>query len=84
MKNKKWEIKFPEFPYYLTIFAEYDAEQDSVKVTIHSKIHVNKLVVMPNTWSGDFVKHRPKEFRADVFDYVIKAYHLKKQPEKYA
>jgi hypothetical protein len=75
------EIVFPEFPYYLKIF-EY-IEDDVVKVVIHSKIHKNKEVKMPDSWSMKYRTRYPKSFMDDVFYYVIKRYGLTKVPTQY-
>jgi len=74
---------FPELPHYLTIIRKIDKENDQVNVTIKSRIHVNKVVEMPNTWSIGFVQHRYRQFRSDVLSFVVKRYHLKLEAPKY-
>ncbi len=82
MMNKQ-EIKFNELPYYLSIYMIVDKENDCVKVEIHSRIHVNKVTEMPNSWSIDYVDSYPRRFRADILAHIIKRYGLQTQPVTY-
>lgn len=79
----KQQIGFNELPYYLSIYAIRDDENDCVKVEIHSRIHVNKVVEMPHSWSIDFVDSYPTRFMGDILSYTIKRYGLTVQPTKY-
>ena len=77
-------IHFSELPYYLTVFSKLDKKQNTVKVEIHSRIHVNKVVEMPNGWSTEWVVANPSGFRSDILAFVIKRYGLIKEPVKYS
>lgn len=70
------EIKFAELPYYLTVKKLIDREANNVKVVVESKIHVNREVEMPTTFSIDFVQSRPGQFRSDVLNFIVRRYNL--------
>ena len=67
-------IQFSELPYYLTV--KKIINDDSVKVVIESKIHVNRLVEMPTSFSIGFVQERPKTFRNDVLNFVVRRFDI--------
>lgn len=74
-------MHFSELPYYLTV--KQVIENDTVKVQVESKIHVNRLVTCPTQWSVDFVKSKPNTFRNDVLCWVIRHYGLTPAPLSY-
>lgn len=75
------EIVFPEFPHYLKVYM--NIKDDNVTVTVHSTVHVNKKVVMPHSWSEEYIRVKPQLFRADIRAFIIKSYGLVKQPTSY-
>ena len=77
------EIIFPELPYYFTIVRKIDKENDRVTVVINSRIHVNKTIQMPNTWSVGFVQDRYRQFRSEILSFVVKRYGLRLEDPKY-
>lgn len=79
--QSRTEIVFDCLPYYLKVYRKI--ENDTVKVEIHSRIHVNKVIEMPNSWSAEFVRDRPNQFMGDVLHFIVNRYGLKEQPLKY-
>lgn len=77
----KTQMPFPELPYYLTVYQI--TEGNTVRIEVESKIHVNKVVEMPTSFSTDFVASKPGTFRKDVLDFIIRRYGLKLEPPKY-
>lgn len=78
------EMAFPELPYYLKVIKTIDLDGDLVSVTIESKIHVERVIKMPNMWSVGFVTAYPNRFRGDVFSFIIKRYGLTLEPTRYS
>lgn len=74
---------FPELPYYLRIFRATDSETNSVKVRVHSRIHVKKEIEMPHSWSIEWMQLNPSKFRSEILNFCIKRYGLQKQPTQY-
>lgn len=86
MEKLEQVLQFPQLPSYLSVtFRTEDGgfEGGTVKVTIHSTIHVNKSVEMPNQWTVGFVDRYPNRFMGDVLRYVVKQYGLSLSPPKY-
>jgi hypothetical protein len=84
-----WEMGFAELPDNFIVIAKcekwvgaFNIIHHSVKVEIHSSLHVEKIVNMPNSFSRDFVEEYPETFRRDVLNYIIKTYGLR-MPFKY-
>lgn len=84
MKEVEITGMFPELPYYLSIFRVVDPEEDSVKVRVHSRIHVKKEIEMPNYWSIEWVQLNPNKFRGEILSFCIKRYGLQKEPTRYS
>ena len=76
---RMFELHFPELPYYLKAYLTVG--EDNQKVEIHSRFHVEKVVIMPHTWSLDFPMNR---LRGDVFSFIVKRYGLTKDPVSYS
>ena len=78
------ELFFSEFPSYLTHFMVIDHGKESIKVEVHSDIHVRKVATMPQSFSIEYVSDCPQRFRGYVLDFTIRAFGLKKEPVKYS
>ena len=76
---KVHRIHTPSFPYYLKAFKVI--RDNDQKVFIHSRIHVNRIVEMPDTWSLDYPYNK---LHGRVMEYMIKAYGLKLNPTSYS
>lgn len=83
MCDRTFNIHLPQMPYYLSAIGRVYEKDDLVKVDIHSKIHVNKKIEIPNSWSLSFVKERHKEFMGDVIHFMVKRYGLKPAPFRF-
>lgn len=90
MVSKSWDMHFPEFPGYLSVKVHLTPdngvsdEGGTVRVEVHSTIHVNKAVSMPNSWSLGFVERYPERFRGDVMGFIIRRYGLTLDPPRYS
>lgn len=77
-------MSFPELPYYLTVKKVIDNETDTVNVVVESKIHVEKEVTLPTSYSIGYTRDRPNRFRAEVLASIVRRYGLKPDPLKYS
>lgn len=76
MSIEEVEIQFPELPYYLTVKKIINLDENNVKVMVESRIHVNRRVEMPTSFSIDFVQTRPNTFKNDVLNFINRRYGL--------
>lgn len=75
------QLHFTELPHYLTVYIV--TKGDSVRVEVHSTIHVNKVNTLSGSYSAEYVTDMHSQFRSDVFDKIVRAYGLTKQPVSY-
>lgn len=79
---------FSELPYYLSVHLTVEecpeSSEGTVKVEVHSKIHVNKVHRFPMSWSQGYVRKYPDRFRMEVLAYIIELYGLKAEPIRYS
>lgn len=83
MNPELLEIHIRELPYYLKVYQKVNKETNTINVEIHSRVHVDKIVEMPHSWSIDFVQDRYKYFLGDVLSFIVKSYGLVRQETKY-
>jgi hypothetical protein len=77
------KIIFPELPYYLKVYEHIDIRNNTVKVYMHSLIHENKVVIIPNSWTWDYRRDKANTFKSEVRSFIIKRYRLCNQPTKF-
>ena len=77
-------MHFPELPSYLTVKKVVDTDKGLVSATIESAIHVDKVVEMTNSFSGEFAGLNPRVFRYHVMGYVVRWSGLWLEPSPYS
>lgn len=77
------KMHFPELPYYLEVYFKINDTTDTVKVEVHSRLHVKRVNELPLGWSIEFMRDRPNEVRGDILGYIISAYDLEPKPAGY-
>ena len=78
---KEQEMHFSELPFYLTVKKVIEGETVSIKV--ESKVHVNRVVLLPTRYSTEYVQDRPNQFRREVLSAIVKRYGLTLESPRY-
>lgn len=70
-------LHFPQLPYYLTVLQDYNEESDNISVRVLSKVHVNKEIKLPTSYSKGFVETYPSRYEGGILNSVVSRYGLK-------
>ena len=69
-------LHFPQLPYYLTVLQDYDEERDAISIRVLSKVHVNKEIKLPMSYSKGFVETYPSRYEGEILRSVVSRYGL--------
>lgn len=76
------DLHFPELPHYLRV--EAVGRNGTVKIFVHSTIHVNKTVELPTSYSYDYFRDSLAYVRGKALFQIIRRYGLKQEPLRYS
>ena len=76
------DLHFPELPHYLRV--EAVCRGGSVKIFVHSTIHVNRTVELPTCYSYEYFRSEIDDVRGAALQQVVRRYGLQREPVRYS